>query len=77
MASRAVATKVIVPFEKADLRSGGKSFMVGQRGFEELAREVGNYGESRSAERDLKVLRADRPHPVAGSLPAARTSALP
>ena len=56
MTPRAVATKVIVPFEKSDLRSGGKSFMVGQRGFEDLAREVGNYGESRSAERDLKVL---------------------
>ena len=53
---RAIATKVIVPFEKNDLRSGGKSFMVGQRGYEELAREVGNYGDGRSAERDLRVL---------------------
>jgi hypothetical protein len=54
---RAIATKVIVPFEKTDLRSGGKSFMVGQRGFEEMLREVGNYGDSRAgAERDLRVL---------------------
>ena len=54
-ASRAIGTKVIVPFEKSDLRSGGKSFMVGQRGYEELLREVGNYGPSRSIERDLRI----------------------
>ena len=53
---RAIGTKVIVPFEKSDLRSGGKSFMVGQRGYEELVREVGNYGPTRSMERDLRVL---------------------
>lgn len=54
---RAIGTKVIVPFEKTDLRSGGKSFMVGQRGYEELVRETGNYGGAgRNIERDLRVL---------------------
>jgi hypothetical protein len=53
---RTIATKVIVPFEKTDLRSGGKSFMVGQRAYEEMLREVGNYGEKRDMNRDVKVL---------------------
>jgi hypothetical protein len=53
---RAIVTKVIVPFEKHDLRSGGKSLMVGQRGYEELLRDLGNYGENRVMERDAKVL---------------------
>lgn len=53
---RAITTKVIVAFEKNDLRSGGKSFMVGQKNYEDMAREVGNYGQSRNAERDLKVM---------------------
>lgn len=54
--NRAIATKVIVAFEKNDLRSGGKSFMIGQRNYENLAREVGNYSPGRSADRDLKVM---------------------
>ncbi|HEY0265174.1 MAG TPA: hypothetical protein VGC16_00385 [Rhizomicrobium sp.] len=56
MTPRTIATKVIVPFEKSDLRSGGKSFMVGQRGYEDLLRDVGNYGENRTMDRDLKIL---------------------
>jgi hypothetical protein len=54
---RAIATKVIIPFEKTDLRAGGRSFFIGQRGFEEMLREVGNYGERLDMKRDLDVLR--------------------
>jgi hypothetical protein len=54
---RAVATKIIIPFERTDLKAGGRSFFVGQRGFEELLREAGNYGERLSMKRDLDVLR--------------------
>jgi hypothetical protein len=38
---RAVATKIIIPFEKADLRAGGRSMFVDQRGFSQLLSEVG------------------------------------
>jgi hypothetical protein len=55
--SRAIGTKVIIPFEKTDLRSGGKSLLVGQKGYEELLREAGHYGERYDIDRDLKVLR--------------------
>src|SRR5580658_8379027 len=41
--SRIIATKIIIPFEKSDLRSGGKSVFINQRGFEDLLLEVGNY----------------------------------
>jgi hypothetical protein len=54
--AKAVATKVIVPFEVADLRMGGRSFMVDQRGFRDAVAAIGNYGET-SADRDLEVLR--------------------
>ena len=54
--SRAVGTKVIIPFEKSDLRAGGKSLMVGQRGYESLLREVCHYGEKHDPSRDMKVL---------------------
>jgi len=54
---RAIGTKIIMPFERDDLRSGGKSFMVGQRGFEELLVEAGNYNGNRDhMDRDMKVL---------------------
>ena len=29
---RAIATKIIIPFERSDLRVGGQSFFIGQRG---------------------------------------------
>ena len=53
---RAVATKIIIPFQKTDLRMGGQSFFVGQRSFEVLLREVGNYRDDGAYERDLAVL---------------------
>lgn len=55
--TRAIGTKVIIPFERNDLRSGGKSLLVGQKGYEELLREAGHYGERYDFEHDLKVLR--------------------
>lgn len=54
---RNIATKVIVPFERTDLKQGGRSLFVGQRGFESLLREVGNYGDKLDVRRDLDVLR--------------------
>src|SRR6201996_7965355 len=55
--SRCIGTKVIIPFEKTDLRSGGRSLLVGQKGYEELLREAGHYGERYDFDRDVKVLR--------------------
>jgi hypothetical protein len=54
--NRPVATKIIIPFDVNDLRAGGRSFFVDQRGFLESLREVGNYGD-KSMEHDLSVLR--------------------
>ena len=53
---RAVATKIIIPFEKSDLKVGGRSFFVGQRGFLDSLREVGNYKGMIAMKRDLDVL---------------------
>jgi hypothetical protein len=49
------ATKIILPFDKDDLRLGGTSFFYGQRGYLDFVRQVGNYGDV-SMDRDLKVL---------------------
>jgi hypothetical protein len=57
LARRALATKVIVPFERTDLRAGGRSLFVDQRGFEELLNEVGNYADEGDLKRDMAVLR--------------------
>ena len=54
---RAVATKIIVPFESSDLRAGGQSLFVGQRGYQDMLQEIGNYGEKFDMKRDLEVLR--------------------
>ena len=54
---RSVATKIIIPFEKSDLRVGGRSFFVDQRGHEQLVRDIGNYGNDDALRRDLEVLR--------------------
>lgn len=51
----AVATKVVIPFDKSDLRLGGTSFLYGQRGFIETMREAGKYS-NRNFERDKTVL---------------------
>jgi hypothetical protein len=54
---RALVTKIIIPFERSDLRCGGRSLFVGQRGFEELLMDVGNYREKADLKRDLDVLK--------------------
>jgi hypothetical protein len=53
---RAVATKVIIPFDPADLRAGGRSLFVDQRGYADALREAGNYSGD-TLEHDLTVLR--------------------
>ena len=53
---RANCTKIILAFEKEDLRSGGRSFFVGQRGYEALLQEAGHYRDQQSFNHDLKVL---------------------
>ena len=57
MPRRTIATKVIFPFEKTDLRSGGRSLFVGQRGYEHMLQEIGNYGDKHDIKRDMEVLR--------------------
>jgi hypothetical protein len=54
---RVLATKLIVPFERTDLKVGGRSLFVGQRGFEQLLQEVGNYRDTADMKRDADVLR--------------------
>ncbi|HEY1612694.1 MAG TPA: hypothetical protein VGF97_03240 [Rhizomicrobium sp.] len=54
--SRAVATKVIIPFDRNDLRLGGRSVFVDQVSFKDAMREAGNYFD-KSADRDFEVLR--------------------
>ncbi len=54
--SRTTATKIIIPFEKQDLRIGGRSFFIDQRGYHDVLAEAGNYG-ARPMDRDLAVLR--------------------
>jgi hypothetical protein len=53
---RAVATKIIIPFDATDLRAGGRSLFVDQRGYIDTLRTVGNYS-SEKLERDMAVLR--------------------
>jgi hypothetical protein len=48
------STKIIIPFERSDLRIGGRSFFVGQRGWRDIVREIA--GDSADVERDLRVL---------------------
>ena len=56
-ARRAIATKINIPFERSDLKFGGRSLFVGQKGFEDLVQEVGNYRERGELKRDLDVMR--------------------
>ena len=53
---RTVSTKLILPFDLDDLRSGGRSLFVDQRGFVEALRDAGNY-KGEMLERDLGVMR--------------------
>ncbi len=55
--ARAVATKIIIPFDPKDLRSGGRSFFVGQKGFRDILREIGQYTGESGMDRDVEVLR--------------------
>ena len=55
-ATRTVATKLILPFDHGDLRAGGRSLLIDQRGFVESLRAAGNYNPE-NLERDLVVLR--------------------
>ncbi len=50
------STKFILPFERGDLRMGGRSFFVGQRGWRNIVREAG--GEALNIERDIRVMSA-------------------
>ena len=54
--ARAVATKIIIPFDQADLRAGGRSLFIDQRGFIDSLRSAGNYSPE-NLDRDLATLR--------------------
>jgi hypothetical protein len=54
---RALATKIIIPFERSDLKFGGHSFFVGQKGFQDLLQDVGNYRDVLDMKRDQEVLK--------------------
>jgi hypothetical protein len=54
--ARPVATKIIIPFDHDDLRAGGRSIFIDQRGFLDALRSAGNYSNE-NLERDLSVLR--------------------
>ena len=56
-ARRVLATKVIIPFERKDLKVGGRSMFIGQRCFESLLYDIGNYSSLDTMKRDLDVLR--------------------
>ena len=55
-AKRVLATKIIIPFERSDLKVGGQSMFVGQRNFEPLLKSIGNYKDNSSMKQDLNVL---------------------
>jgi len=54
VASRATVTKITVPIDASDLRVGGHSILVDERGFADAIRSFGNY-QGQALERDLKV----------------------
>jgi hypothetical protein len=54
--NRRNSTKIILPFERTDLRLGGRSFFVGQRGWREIVKDNG--GDTPSVERDIRVMAA-------------------
>lgn len=56
-ARKAVCTKIIVPFDRQDLRAGGKSLFVGQQNYAETLRDVGQYLACHDMDRDMRVLR--------------------
>lgn len=54
--SRSVATKIVIPFDISDLRAGGRSIFIDQRGFAEGLRAAGHYSAEK-LERDIFVSR--------------------
>jgi hypothetical protein len=54
--TRTSATKIIVPLDVNDLRAGGRSLFVDQRGYSDALRAAGNYQED-TLQRDLWVLK--------------------
>ena len=62
--NKTTATKIILPFDKADLKSGGRSFFVDQSGFADNLFAIGGYKSvDGDFERDIKVLRLIEPLP--------------
>src|ERR1700744_3282175 len=57
MSRKSVATKIIMPFDDGDLKLGGRSFFVDQRGYLEAMQEFGTYRDGYGLERDLEVMR--------------------
>jgi hypothetical protein len=55
--ARAVATKIIIPFDNQDLRAGGHALFVDQRGFTDALRRSAAYPDPDMLERDMSVLR--------------------
>jgi len=53
---RSSATKIITPFDEGDLRAGGRSLFVEQRGYREALRQMGSYRDEQ-LERDYNVMR--------------------
>ena len=53
---KAVVTKIIIPFDVTDLRAGGRSLFVDQRGYADMMRSAGNYSGD-ALDRDLWVMR--------------------
>lgn len=54
--SRPTATKIIIPFDVNDLKAGGQSIFVDQRGYTETLRVAGHY-QGEALQRDLWVLK--------------------
>ncbi len=54
--SRSVATKIVIPFDPSDLRAGGRSIFIDQRGFADGLRTAGHYSPEK-LERDIFVMR--------------------
>jgi len=54
---RSVCTKLIIPFDKNDLRAGGRSLLIGQHFYEEALRDAGQYYGKYDIDRDMRVLK--------------------
>jgi hypothetical protein len=52
-----VCTKVIVPFDRKDLRAGGRSLLVGQHNYLEALRDAGQYYRKYDMDRDMRILK--------------------